>query len=124
MLACARIGAIHCVVFGGFAAPELATRIMDCTPKMVISSSCGIDGAKIIEYKPLLDKAIELAADIHRVNKSIVYQRDLCKATMIAGRDIDWKEGMSMVKNPVIIPTPLDASDPLYILYTSGTTGY
>lgn len=123
MLACARIGAIHCVVFGGFAAPELATRIRDCTPKIIIASSCGIDGTKILEYKPLLDAAIDLAVDIHRVDKSIIYQRDQCKATMIAGRDIDWKEGMSTVRSPVTISTSLDSSDPLYILYTSGTTG-
>lgn len=116
-------GAIHCVVFGGFAPAELATRIRDCTPKMIIASSCGIDGAKIIEYKPLLDKAIELASDTHKVNSCIIYQRPQKIASMVSGRDLDWKEGMSKVKIPVKVPVAINSEDPLYILYTSGTTG-
>ena len=123
MLACARLGAIHSVVFGGFAAHELATRIRDCTPSMIICSSCGIDASKIIEYKPLVDAAIELAADSHRVEKCIVWQREQKLAEMIPGRDIDWAEGVSAVKSPVKDCTPVDSTHPLYILYTSGTTG-
>ena len=123
MLACARIGAIHSVVFGGFAAPELATRIRDSTPKLIICSSCGIDGAKVIEYKPLLDAAIELASDTHRVDKCIVYQRPEKTASMMEGRDIDWVESVSKVTSPVKDCVPLPANHPLYILYTSGTTG-
>ena len=123
MLACARLGAIHSVVFGGFAAHELATRIRDCTPSMIICSSCGIDASKIIEYKPLVDAAIELAADSHRVEKCIVWQREQKLADMIPGRDIDWAEGVSAVKSPVKDCTPVDSTHPLYILYTSGTTG-
>ena len=123
MLACARIGAIHSVVFGGFAAHELATRIRDCKPSMIICSTCGIDASKVIEYKPLVDEAIELAKDSHSVEKCIVYQRKEHTSSMVAGRDIDWVEGLKTVKNPVKECVPLDSSHPLYILYTSGTTG-
>ena len=123
MLACARIGAIHSVVFGGFAAPELATRIRDSTPKVIICASCGIDGAKIIEYKPLLDAAIELASDTHKVEKCIVFQRDQMLATMVEGRDIDWAESVKAVTAPVKDCVPVASNHPLYILYTSGTTG-
>ena len=123
MLACARIGAIHSVVFGGFAAPELATRIRDSTPKLIICASCGIDGAKIIEYKPLLDAAIELASDTHKVEKCIVFQRDQMLATMVEGRDIDWAESVKAVTAPVKDCVPVASNHPLYILYTSGTTG-
>ena len=123
MLACARIGAIHSVVFGGFAAPELATRIRDSTPKVIICASCGIDGAKIVEYKPLLDAAIELASDTHKVEKCIVFQRDQMLASMVEGRDIDWAEGVKTVTTPVKDCVPVATNHPLYILYTSGTTG-
>lgn len=123
MLACARIGAIHSVVFGGFAAPELATRIRDSTPKLIICSSCGIDGSKVIAYKPLLDAAIEIASDTHTVSKVIVFQREQAVADMQAGRDIDWVSGVAAVKAPVTDCVPVAADHPLYILYTSGTTG-
>jgi propionyl-CoA synthetase len=123
MLACARIGATHSVVFGGFAPHELATRIRDCAPTLIICSSCGIDASKIIEYKPLVDEAIELAADTHRVEKCIVWQREQKRSHMIVGRDIDWAEGVRAVKEPVKDCVPVDSTHPLYILYTSGTTG-
>ncbi len=119
MLACARIGAIHSVVFGGFAANELATRIDDAQPKLLVAASCGIEVSRIIEYKPLLDKAIELAA--HKPAHTIILQRPQHKATLINGRDHDWDVLMETA-----VPTacvPLAATDPLYILYTSGTTG-
>ena len=119
MLACARIGAIHSVVFGGFAAPELATRIDDAKPKLIISASCGIEVNKIIEYKPLLDKAIELSKS--KPKNVIMYQRPEIKAEITPGRDVDWADAVSGV-NPVGC-THVEATDPLYILYTSGTTG-
>lgn len=89
MLACARLGAIHSVVFGGFASPELAVRIDDAKPKLILSASCGIEINRVIEYKPLLDGAIELAK--HKVNKCIIYQREQSQSSMIDGRDIDWE---------------------------------
>ncbi len=119
MLACSRLGAIHAVVFGGFAAKELAVRIDDCTPKLIISSSCGIEVSKVIQYKPLLDKAIDIAN--HRVDKCIIYQRPQYQANMIDGRDFDWNN-LYTKANPVSAVT-LRGDDPLYILYTSGTTG-
>jgi propionyl-CoA synthetase len=119
MLACARIGAVHSVVFGGFAAKELAIRIDDAEPKVIVSASCGIEISKVIPYKPLLDNAIELAT--HKPSSCIVYQREQLTAEMISGRDQDWETQMSSAKG--IAAISLKSTDPLYILYTSGTTG-
>ena len=118
MLACARIGAIHSVVFGGFAAKELAVRIDDAAPTVMVSASCGIEGKRVIEYKPLLDKAIELAT--HKPARNVVLQRPQAEASMGAD-DVDWAAAVATA-TPAD-PVPVASTDPLYVLYTSGTTG-
>lgn len=119
MLACARLGAIHSVVFGGFAAHELAIRIDDAKPKVVLSASCGIEFTRVIPYKPLLDKAIDEAQ--HKPEHCVIYQRPMFKADFEPHRDIDWQEAFQKAEPTDYVV--LDAHDPLYILYTSGTTG-
>ncbi len=119
MLACARLGAVHSVVFGGFASNELAVRIDDCTPTAIVSASCGIEPGRVVEYKPLLDAAIEMAQ--HKPDSCIIVQRPECLAELVEGRDHDWHETMSVAEPRDCVPVA--ATDPLYILYTSGTTG-
>ena len=119
MLACARIGAIHSVVFGGFASNELAKRIDDAKPKLIISASCGLEPARIVEYKPLLDEAIELAS--YKPQACIILQRAQMQADLKENRDFDWNETIASAR-PVDC-VRVNANDPLYILYTSGTTG-
>ena len=119
MLACARLGAVHSVVFGGFAANELAVRIDDATPRAIVCASCGIEPGRVVEYKPLLDEAIDLATQ--KPECCIVLQRPAVAATMVDGRDFDWQAEMASARPHDCVP--VKATDPLYILYTSGTTG-
>ena len=119
MLACARIGAIHSVVFGGFAANELAVRIDDAKPKAILAASCGLEPNRIVEYKPLIDQAIELAS--HKPQTVLIFQRAECKAELVDGRDHDWNVFQENAEKAPCVP--VKGSHPAYILYTSGTTG-
>ncbi|WP_111429826.1 propionyl-CoA synthetase [Rhodobacteraceae bacterium DSL-40] len=119
MLACARIGAVHSVVFGGFAAPELAVRIEDAKPKAIIASSCGIEPGRVIAYKPMVDQAIELSS--HKPEFCVVLQRPQVEAPLVEGRDYAWDAFVASAEPAPCVP--VGGMDPLYILYTSGTTG-
>ncbi len=119
MLACARLGAIHSVVFGGFSSKELATRIEDAKPKVMVAGSCGIEPNRVVSYKPLLDDAIEISA--HKPERCVLLQREQDPGTLVEGRDVGWAEAMASAEpHPCVT---VAATDPLYILYTSGTTG-
>ena len=119
MLACARLGAIHSVVFGGFAAPELAVRIDDAAPKLVLSASCGLEPGRVVDYHSLLDRALALAS--HQPARCVVLQRPQSRAPLTAGRDLDWEDALRGAEPAA--PVAVASTDPLYVLYTSGTTG-
>ena len=119
MLACARLGAVHSVVFGGFAAPELAARIDDARPTVVVSASCGIEPTRIVDYKPMLDAALDMSE--HHTPACVIVQREQSPCALVPGRDVSWADAMADA-TPVD-PVPVAATDPLYVLYTSGTTG-
>ncbi|CAN5262712.1 propionyl-CoA synthetase [soil metagenome] len=121
MLACARLGAVHSVVFGGFAPAELALRLDDAKPKVVVSASCGVEPTRVVEYKPMLDRAIDLAE--HTPEAVVVLQRPQATATMVEDRDIDWDLAMKSGRADPAECVAVAATDPLYVLYTSGTTG-
>ena len=119
MLACARLGAVHSVVFGGFAANELAARIDDARPAVVVSASCGIEPTRVVDYKPMVDAALEIAQ--HDTPACVILQRDQKPCALTPGRDVDWATAMADAEP--VDPVPVAATDPLYVLYTSGTTG-
>jgi propionyl-CoA synthetase len=119
MLACARLGAVHSVVFGGFAARELAVRIDDAAPRLVLSASCGLEPGRVVDYHSLLDKALALA--VHQPAHCVVLQRPQATAALTPGRDLDWQDVLRDA--PEVAPVTVAATDPLYVLYTSGTTG-
>ena len=119
VLACARIGAVHSLVFGGFASNELSVRIDDAKPRVILSGSCGIEPKGVIPYKPLLDRAIEMSA--HKPEKCVIFQRPQARADLVFGRDLDWSDAVAHAQPQGCVT--LEATDPLYILYTSGTTG-
>jgi propionyl-CoA synthetase len=121
MLACARLGAVHSVVFGGFAAHELAVRIDDARPRVVVAASCGVEPNRVVEYKPLVDRAVEMAD--HQVEAVVVKQRPQAQASMAEGRDVDWDIAVRAGRADPAECVEVAATDPLYILYTSGTTG-
>ena len=121
MLACARIGAVHSVVFGGFAPRELAVRIDDARPKVVVTASCGIEPSRVVEYKPIVDRALEMAE--HAPDAVVVKQRPQAEASMVEPRDVDWDTAMKAGREDPAECVEVKATDPLYVLYTSGTTG-